>query len=191
MGHMRTKLLCVMVAVLLGGVRAALADDPPDQRIFHSVESALEFSEQARYLDLSFQKLKTLPPTITKLSHLETLNLRGNQFTRVPEGVSVLQNLHTLDLNNNQLHELPRNFSKLTHLITLFAADNHLTAIPRELALCPHLALLIVDNNQLTHLPDELAHLTELREVLAFGNAIPAAEQSQWQSKLPKVHWVF
>jgi len=57
-------------------------------------------------LDLSWNKLESLPAQIEKLTSLTTLYLRGNQLKELPAQIGKLKNLAKLDLRDNFISEV-------------------------------------------------------------------------------------
>ena len=88
-----------------------------------------------QHLDLHFNELGGLPPTIGKLTNLEILNLSSNfsDLTELPATISDLINLKELDLSNNQIHALPDTFGRLMNLAKLNVEHNPLTIPPKEI----------------------------------------------------------
>ena len=77
------------------------------------------------YLDLSSNQLRVLPLHLcTHLSALRRLSLRSNQFVQLPEGVDQLCCLEHLDMSVNRLQHLPDSLSALTTLTCLIIACN-------------------------------------------------------------------
>ncbi len=58
-------------------------------------------------LDLSFNRLTTVPESIAKLQNLTYLDLSNNQLTTVPASLAKLQNLKTLELKDNPIKTPP------------------------------------------------------------------------------------
>lgn len=58
------------------------------------------------YLDLSFNKLKTLPSEITSLEVLITMKVAHNKLVELPPAMTSLSRLENLDLSNNRLTSL-------------------------------------------------------------------------------------
>jgi len=52
-------------------------------------------------VDLSYNVLATLPPSLVLLGQLKRLNLRGNQLKTLPNGIERLVGLQQLDIRNN------------------------------------------------------------------------------------------
>ncbi|KAF2440933.1 hypothetical protein P171DRAFT_434662 [Karstenula rhodostoma CBS 690.94] len=59
------------------------------------------------HLNLSWNKLRYLSPTVFQLQHLTTLTLRNNCIESVPPHIKDLTSLQTLDLCYNSIRELP------------------------------------------------------------------------------------
>ncbi|WP_353931895.1 COR domain-containing protein [Okeanomitos corallinicola TIOX110] len=118
---------------------------------------------QATTLNLSGQRLRTLPAEIGQLSNLNELDLSNNQLTTLPAVIGQLSNLSWLDLSNNQLTTLPAVIGQLSHLNQLYLSDNQLTTLPAEIGQLSHLSWLDLSNNQLTTLPAVIGQLSHLR----------------------------
>ena len=88
---------------------------------------------QLTALDLSNQRLKFIPESISNLTQLEALDLSENQLTDLPESIRNLTLLRVLNLNNNRLAALPESISNLTPLTMLSLGNNRLTAIPESI----------------------------------------------------------
>jgi hypothetical protein len=80
---------------------------PPGDGIEVPVEGQYRSMIPELHLNLSFNKLRYLSPTLFQLQHLTTLTLRNNFIESVPPQIKDLTNLHTLDLCNNSIRELP------------------------------------------------------------------------------------
>jgi hypothetical protein len=87
------------------------------------------------------------------------LKLTGRGLTALPPEVSQLTNLRTLDLAGNHLTSLPPEIGQLADLQTLLLRNNHLTALPPEIGQLAGLQTLDVSFNRLTTLPPALGSL--------------------------------
>lgn len=113
------------------------------------------FAQEDRYalerLDLSHNRLTTLPRSVEELTRLESLSLRSNQLTTLPLEVGALQSLRTLDLTSNPT----------------------LTEVPVGLSALGELRCLRFGHAQLFTLPDWFAQLASLEELDLSANAFP------------------
>jgi internalin A len=121
-------------------------------------------------LDLSFrqdtensQRLTELPESVSKLTHLQTLDLSSNQLTELPESLGHLAQLRTLSLSVNGLTVLPESLGRLTQLQELHLSRNQLAELPESLGRLTQLETLDLSWNQLTGLPESLGQLAKLR----------------------------
>ncbi|MDQ1591741.1 MAG: internalin [Pyrinomonadaceae bacterium] len=132
------------------------------QEILTLIENAAK--EDWTKLDLTNNKLTSLPPEIAKLTGLIDLDLSGNKLTSLPSEITRLTGLTYLYLRNNQLTSLPPEITKLTGLTSLDVGDNKLTSLPPEITKLINLTELDLWNNELTSIAEvlELANLTHL-----------------------------
>ena len=68
----------------------------------HVLPEVIPELSQLVCLDISSNNIRTLPPTIEKLTCLEVLKASGNQLAEL-SSVSLLKNLKELDISNNGL----------------------------------------------------------------------------------------
>ncbi|KAI5101958.1 leucine-rich repeat-containing protein 57 [Silurus meridionalis] len=90
--------------------------------------------QQMKSLTISNNRLTNLPAEMGKLKKLETLMLNGNQLTQLPASFSQLKALRTLSLSANQFREFPSNLGSLRQLDLLDLSKNHIQAVPPEVS---------------------------------------------------------
>jgi hypothetical protein len=88
-----------------------------------------------RILDLSFNRLSSLPKSIEKVSLLKDLNLQRNKFVNLPLHLSKLQFLETLNFSVNPLGSFCIPSGCLPYLKNLSLNNTALGALPKEVFL--------------------------------------------------------
>ena len=152
-------------------------------------------------LDLSENKLTSLPDSIGQLNGLTSLNLRNNPLTSIPDWIGQLSNLTLLSLGETRLTSLPDSIGQLTNLTSLDISKKRLTSLPdwisqltnltslnvceNQLMLLPNwigqlinLTTLDLTSNQLQVLPESIGELKNLQELKATRNQLSALPQS-------------
>lgn len=148
-------------------------------------------------LNLTGNKLTTLPSSITGMTNLQSIVLDGNKFTsmpdalftmpkitsvsmagnqiaKIPDKINTLTALVTLNLSNNKLDTISANIGKCTGLKNLDLSGNsfRLKSIPRDICLLPNLENLDVSGNSLSTLPDEIKTMPKLAALNVENNII-------------------
>lgn len=133
------------------------------------------------FLDLSNNKLETLPPQTRRLSNLQTLILNDNplelfQLRQLPS----LQNLECLQMRNTQrtLANFPTSLDSLSNLTELDLSENQLSRIPEVLFSLSNLVRLNLSENQIIELSTNIELLQKLESLNLSRNqivALPAA----------------
>lgn len=121
-------------------------------------------------LDISRNKLKSLPVQIRQLVHLRVLNLTSNELTEIPQELYSLTELQILSLSQNQIQVIPEDLPlALPNLITLRVAANLIDTLPSCLHLWRNMRHLqlgsVYGGNRLIHLPDRIADMPLLEEL--------------------------
>ncbi len=99
---------------------------------YTDLQKALAEADNVWYLDLSMQKLRTIPEDIGKLKNLKYLDLSFNLVTSLPAAIAHLPKLEVLKISGlyNMPH-LPEFLYEMKHLRELHALD--LRVPPEEL----------------------------------------------------------
>lgn len=85
-----------------------------------------------QYLNLSCNMLQELPPSICKLSALEHLDLHRNELRDLPPEVYLLRDVIYIDVSGNYLNRLPTSVRLLECLCTLNVSDNPMESPPTQ-----------------------------------------------------------
>lgn len=110
-----------------------------------------------------------LPSVLGQCSALEMIGFKANQITHVPEA-SLPLNTRWLILTDNQITQLPDTIGRLSRLQKLALAGNRLTQLPESMADCHALELVRLSANQLMQVPDWLFTLPRLAWLALAGN---------------------
>ena len=122
------------------------------------VASALAAHPRPAELDLSSNRLTTLPPELSQLSSLQVLRLKYNALTTLPPVLAALPRLCHLEADGNQIHELDAQvLGGMTALKHLQLESNGLLSLPEECGPLLALEKLVLANNSLPALPETLS----------------------------------
>lgn len=126
---------------------------------------ALKDVIKLRYLDISGNRLVTIPSYILESLSLTDINAARNQLTGalIPEDIKDLAALRNLNVSYNSLTAITHSETlSLLSLQDLNVADNRLCAIP-NMSGWTNLITLCAGRNQLTSIPDGLTSLSKLK----------------------------
>ncbi|XP_068115845.1 PH domain leucine-rich repeat-containing protein phosphatase 2 isoform X2 [Hyperolius riggenbachi] len=138
-----------------------------------------------RVLHLAYNQLETFPASkLNKLEFLEELNLSGNRLKSIPSTVSNCKHLHTLIAHSNRLSVFPEIFNlPLIQLVDL--SCNNLVEIPAPESLPPVLHELDLKGNNDLVLDHQLHDIFSHIPILKLDNKpLPNADLP-----VPSVSW--
>ncbi|XP_076356296.1 leucine-rich repeat and calponin homology domain-containing protein 1-like isoform X1 [Tachypleus tridentatus] len=121
-------------------------------------------------LDVSNNKLVSLPEEIGHMQCLMDLDVSCNEITILPPQIGDLQSLKSFNIRRNLLVELPPEFCEL-HLVKLDISGNRISSIPISLRQMKTLQELVLEHNPLTSPPSFLCsrgkiHIFKFLEML-------------------------
>ncbi|CAB3237093.1 unnamed protein product [Arctia plantaginis] len=125
---------------------------------------ALQLSDTLRSLDLSKNRLTSLPNDICKFKLLKQLKLDANKIESLPNSMSDMRKLEMLNVSNNLITCLPETFAKLNNLKQVYLNHNRLKLFPEQLLGLHNLEVLEISDNKITEVPTGMSELyvTEL-----------------------------
>lgn len=120
-----------------------------------------ERKRDTRLLHLNYNRLASLPSTVSLFCNLEFLDISNNGLSAICEGITRLSKLKTLIAKNNRLDEfsLPKEFGCLP-LEVLNFSGNRFEEIPLQCVKLPRLQSLSIGGNRLKSIPAEIENLT-------------------------------
>ncbi|XP_027760416.1 p53-induced death domain-containing protein 1 isoform X4 [Empidonax traillii] len=130
------------------------------------------------HLDLSFNRLSTLPSCIVHLPSLRVLLVSHNSLVALPEDFGCLSKLTFFSAMKNQLTDLPQSIGELSMLHSLDLSENFLELLPEEIGNLQNCEELVLSGNCLSSIPDSLGNLKSLRELHLHTNflvTVPAS----------------
>lgn len=135
--------------------------------------SVLDFQKinKLKYLDLSGNSIREIPPGLTQLKSLQKLVLSGNLIQTLPETFGELDSLAVLEINNNKLISTPSSFAKLRSLRELDMANNNLQRFPAVSA-DMKLDKIYLSNNNISAIPDNIGELDVVGELYLGHNSL-------------------
>ncbi|MEJ6006930.1 leucine-rich repeat-containing protein kinase family protein [Paucibacter sp. AS339] len=170
----------------------ALTELPPE---------VFDLADSLEVLNLSGNRLSSLPDELPRLHKLKVLFCSDNRFERVPEVVGACPalsmvgfkanqltelpaaalpaRLRWLILTDNQLDKLPAELGQRPHLQKLALAGNRLSALPESMQLCRHLGLLRISANRFERIPSWLLEMPKLAWLALGGNPWGAAREAE------------
>src|SRR5690554_2493475 len=142
------------------------------------------------HLDLSRNRLNSLPKEIGNLKLLKRLSISDNCISYIPtELFQFLTSLVELYATNNQIESLPPEIQYLCILEELQLGNNRLTSLPVEITKLPRLSILNLSSNLLTRIPIQISRLRKSLSYLDIGKneiVFLPASLGEFRQQIPK-----
>ncbi|WP_373081599.1 leucine-rich repeat-containing protein kinase family protein [Zhongshania sp.] len=164
-------------------------------------------ADSLEILDLSNNRLRSLPKELSQFKKLKIIFASNNQFVELPEVLGQCESLEMvgfkanqiariseralpptlrwLTLTDNKLEALPDTIGQCRQLQKLLLAGNRLQQLPIGLSRCEKLELLRISANQITHCPEHVLELPNLAWFAFAGN--PFSECKAPQATVPEI----
>lgn len=120
-----------------------------------------ERKRETKQLYLNYNRLASLPSSVSVFCNLEFLDISNNGLSAICEDITRLSRLKTLLAKNNRLDEfsLPKEFGSL-QLEVLNFSGNRFEEIPLQCTKLLRLQSLSLGGNRLKSIPAEIENLT-------------------------------
>jgi len=135
------------------------------QKLNEVPEQLKELERNLRTLDMSDNKLVTLPPWMGDFKMLKQLSISNNRLVALPEEIGKLIKLDSLVAHGNRITELPLSMSALTNIKSIDLSGNKLTVFPPVFNGLKKLNSLDLSKNQITEISEEAVkdlHVVEI-----------------------------
>ena len=140
-----------------------------------SLPSELKQLKKLKILFASNNDFEAMPEVLGECPQLEMVGFKSNQIKHIPEK-SLPQRLRWLILTENKITELPDSIGERPRLQKLALAGNRLTSLPKNMSQLTNLELVRISANQLTECPDQLLTLPKLAWFAFSGNPFSISE---------------
>ena len=146
----------------------------------------VKVKDNIRSLDLSHNKLRTVPSYLGTCPVLKQLNFGANRLTNLPDNLGNIKKLESLILSDNHINLLPQSFANLANLRTLVLSGNVMTTFPLQVCGLKHLELLDLSKNKIQEIPDGVENL-QVSELNLNQNQVSKISESIAQCPRLKV----
>lgn len=146
----------------------------------------LGLADSLEVLNLSGNRLHSLPDWLPRLRRLRILFCSDNPFETVPEVLGACEKLEMVGFKACRIRQLPA-AALPAQLRWLILTDNRLEQLPAELGHCQRLQKMALAGNRLTALPDSLANLQRLELLRIAANRLDTLPG--WLLELPRLAW--
>ncbi|XP_077183442.1 volume-regulated anion channel subunit LRRC8E-like isoform X2 [Paroedura picta] len=139
-----------------------------------SIEEIISFQHCRKLMCLKLwcNHISTIPDHIRKLKTLERLDLSHNRIETLPHQLFQCSKLRHLDLSSNNIRAIPAGMGALYNLQHFAISHNSLEALPDELFFCKKLKTLKAGYNKLHRVSQRVGSLTLLTTLELKGNQL-------------------
>ncbi len=124
--------------------------------------------------DMSKNKIKSVPRSISKANKLETVNLNNNDLRKLPPKVGQIgRQLKILNVSGNSLKKLPKSVYVLRGAVN--ASDNKISSLPGVTSTKktkPTIEALFLANNDIEEIPESFSKLMYLLQLDLANNKV-------------------
>ena len=173
-------------------------------------EELFQLADTLELLDLSGNKLSSLPTDFKKFTKLKIAFFSENLFTELPEVLAecpllemigfkanhieyisekaISKNVRWLILTNNKITQLPNSIGNCKRLQKVALAGNLISELPATMANCQNIELLRVSANQLKEIPTWLWQLPKL-SWLAYADNPCCSSSTPTTTTITSINW--
>jgi DNA modification methylase len=137
-------------------------------------------------LNLSYNRIESIPKDFEKLENLERLNLSNNLIKTIPKNIEGFQSLTELDLSMNKIKKLPDNIGNLKNLKKLNIGWSYVNKLPKSMGNLKNLEELHIGVAPIEEIPSAIGDLESLKVVSVYGGLIKKLPKNlcqRWKDK--------
>jgi Protein tyrosine and serine/threonine kinase/Leucine rich repeat len=146
-----------------------------------------DLADSLEILNLSDNRLQSLPTDLGRLHKLKVIFLSNNDFEEVPQVLADCPHLSMVGFKSNKIRGLGEDILPL-NVRWLILTDNKLERLPKSIGRLLSLQKLMLAGNQLRSLPDEMAACHNLELIRLAANRLESLPQ--WLFTLPRLSWL-
>lgn len=185
--------LLIVISLLITGLSSIAQNwtlDALETEIYQytSLEEALAAPKDSVYSLKLKARLKEVPLEVfTEFPNLQWLDLSRNRLKTIPSQLGMLKKLKKLILNKNKIEALPSEIGDLEDLRILVISQNELETLPPEIGNLKKLRYIDMWSNNVTGLPSTVEEMYALEEIDLRVIVMTEQEQENIRLALPNV----
>ena len=181
------KKICYIlsVIVLTGMLVSSFITSSANPTVFKSIEEAMKTPDEVTHLKLVRKRFKEFPKEILNFKNLRYLDLSKNKIDSLPLEFSSLSNLNTLVIKSNRFEEFPKEICTMKSLKKISFADNVITSIPSYIIGLDSLEDLDLFRNSIEDVSIEISKLPNLVKLDLRMIEISKDEQQRIKALVP------
>jgi len=153
----------------------------------HFPTEIFDLAETLEILDLSRNRLSTLPDDFGCLKRLKILFLSENRFTGIPTVLSECPDLTMIGFKSNQIEKFPED-ALPAGVRWLILTDNRIEKLPDSIGKLDRLQKVMLAGNRITRLPDTMQRCKNLELLRLSANRIELLPD--WLFEMPRLAWL-
>ncbi len=160
--------------------------------VYTSMKEALAVEDPTTIyrLDLSRQRLRSVPDELARFTQLRELRLDRNKLDSLPPFLADFSHLELFSAEENELSAFPAAMWNWPQLRELHLGNNWIASIPIDIDALDQLEVLSLWSNVIGTFPVSLSELPKLRQLDLLNNDMTAEEQELLRIWLPDVELI-
>ena len=150
-------------------------------------EQSIIFSN-LKVIRINYTNLDTFPVFIREYKTLVELDLSNNKIKSIPHWIVELEYLESINLENNRLDSINLSTFKLINLRKLDLNNNQISLIPSQIEGLKQLEILNLESNKLKKLPKQIKSLNNLKKLMLWYNFLGKNEIKKIKKLLPNTN---